>query len=123
MAVKLIILLQGGFCHPNNLSLSAYFASMRPKASNSFERDANKLPESILAELKLIYTAIEAAQSLDDLTYSVKKMEGSRKLKAFQLRLSEHSDFRIGFYLEGDTVVLSRILNRKEIYKKFPPNR
>ena len=94
---------------------------MKLEIDKSFGRDAKKLPDAILTELKSIYTAIENAQSLDDLTYSVKKMEGSRKLKAFRLRLSEHSDFRIGFYLEGDTVVLSRILNRKEIYKKFPP--
>ncbi len=96
---------------------------MKLEIDNSFRRDIKKLPESILDELKAIYTAIEETQSLDDLSYSVKKMEGSRKLKAFRLRLGEHSDFRIGFYLEGDTVVLSRILNRKEIYKKFPPKR
>lgn len=94
---------------------------MKLEVDNSFGRDAKKLPDSVLAELKSIYIAIEEVQSLDDHTYSVRKMESSRKLKAFRLRLSEHSDFRIGFYLEGDTVVLSRILNRKEIYKKFPP--
>lgn len=94
---------------------------MKIETENSFGRDAKKLPDSILDELKTIYGAIEGTQSLDDLTYSVKKMAGSKKLKAFRLKLSENSDFRIGFYLEGDTVVLSRILNRKEIYKKFPP--
>ncbi|GAB2593332.1 type II toxin-antitoxin system RelE family toxin [Spirosoma areae] len=82
---------------------------MKIEIDNSFNRDAKKLPDSILDELNLIY--------------SVKKMEGSKKLKAFRLRLSENSNYRIGFYLEGDTVVLSRILNRKDIYKKFPPKR
>lgn len=96
---------------------------MKIEIDTSFGRDAKKLPESILDELKLVYIAIEEAQSLDNLSYSVKKMEGSRKLKAFRLRLSDHSDFRIGFYLENDTVVLSRILNRKDIYKKFPPKK
>ena len=96
---------------------------MKIEIDTSFDRDARKLPDSILDELKAIYKAIEEAQSLNDLTYSVKKMEGSRKLKAFRLRLSDNSDFRVGFYLENDTVVLSRILNRKEIYKKFPPKK
>lgn len=50
-------------------------------------------------------------------------MEGSKKLKAFRLRLSDNSDYRIGFCPGGDTVVLSRILNRKDIYKKFPPKK
>ena len=94
---------------------------MKIETQTSFGRDAKKLPDSILDELKTLYEAIEEAQSLDDLTYSVRKMAGSKKLKAFRLRLSENSDYRIGFYLEDDTVVLSRILNRKEIYKKFPP--
>lgn len=96
---------------------------MKIETHTSFGRDAKKLPDSILEELKAIYTALEEAKSLDDLAYSVKKMEGSRRLKAFRLRLSEYSDYRIGFYLEGDTVVLSRILNRKDIYKKFPPKK
>ena len=105
------------------MNLQIYLAPMKIEIDNSFNRDAKKLPDSILDELKVIYQAIEETQSLEDLSYSVKKMEGSRKLKAFRLRLNENSDFRIGFYLEGDTVVLSRILNRKDIYKKFPPKK
>jgi mRNA interferase RelE/StbE len=96
---------------------------MKVEIDNSFGRDSKKLPESILDELKEIYKAIAEAQSLDDIPYSVKKMEGRRNSKAFRLRLSENSDYRIGFYLEGDTLVLSRILNRKDIYKKFPPKK
>lgn len=96
---------------------------MKIEIDHSFERDAKKLLDAVRNELKAIYEALEGAQSLDELTYSVKKMEGSRKRKAFRLRLQTHSDYRIGFYLEGDTVVLSRILNRKDIYKKFPPKK
>lgn len=59
---------------------------MKIEIYTSFSRDAKKLPDSILDELKTIYRAIEEAQSLDDLTYSVKKMAGSKKLKAFRLR-------------------------------------
>ncbi|GAB3643561.1 hypothetical protein [Spirosoma arcticum] len=49
---------------------------MKIEEDNSFGRDAKKLPESILDELKTIYKAIEEAQSLDDLTYSVKELAG-----------------------------------------------
>jgi mRNA interferase RelE/StbE len=96
---------------------------MKVEIENSFERDAKKIPDSVLDELKTIYVILEEAQTLGDLAYSIKKMQGSRKIKAFRLRLSQHSDFRIGFYLKDDTVVLSRILNRKDIYKKFPPKK
>ncbi len=96
---------------------------MKIEIDTSFGRDAKKLPASLLDELKAIYEAVETAQSLDDIGYEVKKMEGSKRVKAFRLKLNRHNDFRIGFYLEGDTLVLSRILNRKDIYKKFPPKR
>jgi len=42
-------------------------------------------------------------------------MEGAKN--AFRLRVG---DYRIGLYLEGDSVVLSRVLNRKEMYRYFP---
>ena len=29
-------------------------------------------------------------------------------------------DYRIGLWIEGDTVVFERVLHRKEIYRKFP---
>lgn len=96
---------------------------MKIEVNNSFNRDAKKLSDALLDELKAIYQALEKVQSLDELAYSIKKMEGSRKVKAFRLRLSDNSDYRIGFYLEGDTIILSRILNRKDIYKKFPPKK
>ncbi|QDK81451.1 type II toxin-antitoxin system RelE/ParE family toxin [Spirosoma sp. KCTC 42546] len=96
---------------------------MKIEIDTSFVRDAKKLSEPVLDELKIVNQILGEAQSLDDVVYSIKKMEGSRKVKAFRLRLSENSDYRIGFYLEGDTIVLSRILNRKDIYKKFPPKK
>jgi len=29
-------------------------------------------------------------------------------------------DYRVGLYIEGDTLVLERVLHRKEIYRYFP---
>jgi mRNA interferase RelE/StbE len=29
-------------------------------------------------------------------------------------------DYRVGMWIEGDTVVFERVLHRKEIYRKFP---
>ena len=43
------------------------------------------------------------------------KMKGSKN--AYRMRVGE---FRIGFYLDGDTVTLGRFANRKDIYRLFP---
>lgn len=94
---------------------------MKVDTLKSFERDAKKLPKPLLTELKAVLDALEKANSLDTLPYSIKKLTTSPKLKAFRLRLKDNPNFRVGFYLEGDTVVLSRVLDRKEIYKAFPP--
>lgn len=47
-------------------------------------------------------------------------MSGYPKLKVFRLKFNRNKDFRMGFYLEEDTLILSRVLSRKEIYKSFP---
>lgn len=93
---------------------------MKLEIDNSFLRDVKKLPESVREELAEIYSVIQDATSLENLP-SIKKMVGQRKRKTFRIKLEKNSDYRIGLYLEGDTVILSRILNRKDIYKKFPP--
>ena len=74
---------------------------MKIEIDSSFDRDAKKLPDSLLDELKTIYEAIETAQSLDEIGYEVKKMEGSKKVKAFRLKLNRHSDFRMAFIWKG----------------------
>lgn len=58
---------------------------MKIATNASFSRDAKKLPDSILDELKTIYEAIGEAESLDSLSYSVRKLAGNKKLKAFRL--------------------------------------
>ncbi|GAB3935062.1 type II toxin-antitoxin system RelE/ParE family toxin [Larkinella terrae] len=90
---------------------------------NSFGRDAKKLPDSVVAELNEIYKALEAAHSLGEVVYDIKKIEGHRKRKAFRLKLEKNREYRIGFYLEGESIVLSRILHRRDIYNSFPPKK
>ena len=86
----------------------------------SFERDVKKLDLDLLHEIQEVVIAIKQAQTISDIPYSVKKMSGYPKLKAFRLKFNRNKDFRMGFYLEEDTLILSRVLGRKEIYKSFP---
>jgi mRNA interferase RelE/StbE len=60
---------------------------------------------------------IEELESLD----SIPKMANLKKLKghrnAYRVRMG---DYRIGFFLDGNTVTFARLLHRKDIYKQFP---
>jgi mRNA-degrading endonuclease RelE of RelBE toxin-antitoxin system len=60
---------------------------------------------------------IEEFESLDSLPKmaNLKKLKGHRN--AYRIRLG---DYRLGFFLEGNTILLARLLHRKEIYKQFP---
>jgi mRNA interferase RelE/StbE len=93
---------------------------MNLEFESSFNRDLKKIPSEVLIELDEVLEAIENATSLNSIPYSIKKMSGFPKLKAFRLKFNRNKSFRIGFYLDGDCLFLSRILDRKEIYKLFP---
>lgn len=86
---------------------------MKILIDRSFERDAKKLPQSVQLKVKLAIDSILKASNLSSL--QVTKMEGAKN--AYRVRVG---DYRIGFYLEDEIIVLSRVLNRKEIYRYFP---
>jgi len=46
---------------------------------------------------------------------NLKKMKGHTN--AYRIRFG---DYRIGFLFENNTIILSRVMNRKEIYRYFP---
>lgn len=79
----------------------------------SFERDAKKLPREVRRDLSSWLATISKAESLSQLP--VTKLSGSTSAYRFRM-----GNYRIGFYLDGDTLILSRVLDRKEIYKYFP---
>ena len=75
------------------------------------ERELNKAMQLKLAEL---IEQLQQAASLD-IVPNIKKLKGYKT--AYRIRMGE---YRIGFLLEADTVKLSRVMNRKEIYRYFP---
>ena len=81
---------------------------------NSFIRDTKKSPKSIQKIIPQIIESIRSAETVSALP-KVKKMVGYKN--AYRIKIDE---YRIGFYLEGETVILSRVLARKEVYRFFP---
>jgi mRNA interferase RelE/StbE len=78
----------------------------------SFEKDAKSLPVDIQLKIKEIILHIQSSPLSE---INAEKLSGYKN--AYRIRLG---NYRIGFYKEGDAIVLSRILDRKEIYRYFP---
>ncbi len=86
---------------------------MKIVIDKSFERDTKRLPIQAQLHLKEVIQKLSSVTSLQEAGTS--KMEGASN--AYRIRFG---NYRIGLYLEDDQLVLSRVLDRKDIYKYFP---
>ena len=62
----------------------------------------------------LVFTDLLAVQDLKEIS-NLKKLKGDDN--AYRIRVG---DYRIGFFLEGDTITFARVLHRREFYRYFP---
>lgn len=88
---------------------------MNIQFKSTFYKDLSKIKEQAI--LKLVRNKIDALKTADELSSlkDVKKMKGHDY--AFRIRIK---NYRLGFFLENDIIILSRILHRREIYRYFP---
>jgi mRNA interferase RelE/StbE len=88
---------------------------MNIQFKNTFYKDLSRIKDQAI--LKLVRDKIDALKTVEDLSSvkDVKKMKGHDY--AFRIRIK---NYRIGFFLENDIIILSRILHRREIYRYFP---
>ncbi|MBS1578910.1 MAG: type II toxin-antitoxin system RelE/ParE family toxin [Bacteroidetes bacterium] len=83
--------------------------------TKQFSKDVQKeLNKSLQLQLAEIIEVLQKANSLQEIA-NIKKLKGYKK--AYRIKLD---DFRIGFILEENKIQLSKVLNRKEIYRFFP---
>ena len=88
---------------------------MRVELTKSFEKDIPKIDNSKIAEIVInIIEDLRISTSISGLQ-NIKKMKDSNN--AYRIKIK---DFRLGIYIEGDKVIISRLLHRKDIYKYFP---
>ena len=81
----------------------------------SFSRDVDELPDRKLRlRLRDILLVIESASRIQQVP-NTKKLKGHPK--AFRIRIGE---YRLGVFVEGDSVQLVRFLHRREVYRWFP---
>ena len=78
-------------------------------------KDVRKIKDKkLISKITIIVKGLKEASNLEQLP-SLKKMLGHPK--AYRIRIG---DYRLGFYLDNDTVILVRFLKRSDIYKVFP---
>jgi len=82
--------------------------------NTTFQKDAAKLPVPVRKQVRQRIQLLEDAAELGEIP-TIKKLKGHPN--AYRLRIG---DYRVGFFKEKDTVVLTRVLHRKDLYKKFP---
>jgi mRNA interferase RelE/StbE len=63
---------------------------------------------------KLVIVEIPHYENLKAIN-NLKKLKSDKN--AYRIRIG---DYRIGFFLEEDKIIFSRVLHRKEIYRFFP---
>ncbi len=81
----------------------------------SLWRDIKKVKDQkLLDNLTIAIEEIKSSDKLFSLT-NIKKLKGHPA--AFRIKIG---DFRLGFFYEDNTAILTRFLNRKDIYKFFP---
>ncbi len=88
---------------------------MKVVTTKQFIKDVEKeLNKSLQIELAEIIDELQRINRLEEIK-NLKKLKGYKA--AYRIRLR---DFRIGFIYENDEIILSRVMNRKEVYRFFP---
>jgi len=88
---------------------------MQVITTRQFEKDTEKeLNKKLQQQLADIIEQLQRADHLMEIPH-LKKMKGYKN--AYRIRFG---DYRIGFLFENNTIILSRVMNRKEIYRYFP---
>lgn len=82
---------------------------------SQFEKDIEKIRLQVVKDD--IANAIEHVEQADGLyaLTNLKKLKGFKT--AYRIRIG---DYRIGVFIDGDTVEFARVVHRKDIYKLFP---
>ncbi len=87
---------------------------MKFLADKSFLKDLSSLSSKEKKKVEVLLNNLKKANDLSEVP-KIKKIRGYKTL--YRIRLG---DFRIGIRYQNQTLILIRILRRKDIYKYFP---
>jgi mRNA interferase RelE/StbE len=82
---------------------------------SKFSKDIDSISvKAVKLSLAKLIEQLELLESLQDIA-NIKKLKGHKS--AYRIRMG---DYRVGFFLEKNTILLARIAHRKDIYNIFP---
>lgn len=85
--------------------------------TKAIAKDVRKLKDpKLISRVELALQQLKDSNSLDDIP-NVKRLKGHPY--AYRIRIGQ---YRLGFYVNENTLVLARFLKRNDIYKVFPPD-
>ena len=89
---------------------------MKVTYKKKFLKDLKALKSTEVYE-KICDLVLEEIPNVEDLSTipNVSKLKGDET--AYRIRVG---DYRIGFFMTDDAIVMSRVLHRSEIYRYFP---
>jgi mRNA interferase RelE/StbE len=88
---------------------------LKVRFEKSFAKDLENIREKAL--LKRVKGIINEVKGAD----SVKEINNLRKLKGYETFYRiKFGDYRVGIELDGNEMIFTRFLHRKEIYRFFP---
>jgi len=88
---------------------------MKVTVQKLFEKDISKISDKKFAsQVNIAIEAIEKAAKFSDLR-NIKKMVANGNY--YRMRVG---NYRLGFKIETDTIILLRFMHRKDIYSYFP---
>ncbi|MDT0648521.1 type II toxin-antitoxin system RelE family toxin [Autumnicola edwardsiae] len=83
--------------------------------SRAISKDVRKIKDkSLQQDITKIINDLKAARSIKELK-NTKKLIGFKD--AYRIKIGK---YRLGFFLEDDSIFLARLVKRGEIYKVFP---
>ncbi|WP_019503591.1 type II toxin-antitoxin system RelE/ParE family toxin [Pleurocapsa sp. PCC 7319] len=89
---------------------------MKTEYLSSFIKDLKKLKKtSVYSEIKnLAFQTIPNCQNITEIK-SLKKIKGHQN--AYRIRVG---DYRIGIFIQKETITFARVLHRRDVYRYFP---
>ena len=88
---------------------------MKVKFESKFAKDLKKIKDpKVLSRLKKIIIHCKTIENLLEIN-NLKKLQSYETF--YRIRLGE---YRIGIEIQKDTIIFTRFLHRKDIYKFFP---
>jgi addiction module RelE/StbE family toxin len=88
---------------------------MQVEFRKTFKQDLKNLKDGkVLKRIQRVVEEVELANALSDIR-NIKLLQGHEDF--YRIRVG---DYRVGLFVEGETVAFVRVLHRKEVYRYFP---